>query len=70
VLFRSLGWEVRKGEGGLRVEHSGGVKGVVAYCLRLIDEDVVVALCCSYEPKDHPARFADRLARLAAKSKG
>jgi CubicO group peptidase (beta-lactamase class C family) len=66
----ALGWEVKKGEGGLRVEHSGGVKGVVAYCLRLIDEDVVVALCCSYAPKDHPARFADRLARLAAKSKG
>jgi len=63
----ALGWEVRKTNDGLRVEHSGGVLGVVTYYLRLIDEDVVVAIACSYRPKAHPGQLAERLAQLARK---
>jgi CubicO group peptidase (beta-lactamase class C family) len=61
----ALGWEVRKSADGQCVQHSGGVFGVVTYYLRLLDEDVVVALTCSYTPKEHPARIADKLVRIA-----
>ncbi len=61
----ALGWEVRKSDLGDRVEHSGGVLGVVTYYLRLLEKDVVVAIACSYSPKDHPGTLAEGLARKA-----
>jgi CubicO group peptidase (beta-lactamase class C family) len=64
----ALGWEVRKAADGLRVEHSGGVLGVVTYYLRHLDEDAVVAIACSYRPKDHPAQLAERLLRIATRA--
>lgn len=61
----ALGWTVRKSRDGVRVEHSGGVLGVVTNYLRLLDEDIVVALACSYQPKDHPSRLAEELVAIA-----
>jgi len=63
----ALGWQVRKVAGGTRVEHSGGVLGVVTYYLRHLERDYVVAMACSYEPKTHPAEIAERLIRIVAK---
>jgi CubicO group peptidase (beta-lactamase class C family) len=60
----ALGWRVQK-DGGLVVEHGGGVRGVVTHYLRRADDDVVVALACNYEPKANPQQFAVELARLA-----
>ena len=65
----ALGWEVRNVRGSRRAEHSGGVQGVVAYCLRDLDRDFVVALICSYSPKDHPSVLADALAKLVEGAK-
>ncbi len=57
----ALGWFVKKTPGGLRVEHTGGVLGVVTWYVRLLDEDIVVAFACSFAPKDSPARLAEDL---------
>jgi CubicO group peptidase (beta-lactamase class C family) len=61
----ALGWEVVKGSDGRVASHSGGVRGVVAYVTRGIDEDFIVALVCSYEPKTHPATLARELLAIA-----
>jgi CubicO group peptidase (beta-lactamase class C family) len=63
----ALGWFVSKIAGGTRVEHGGGVEGVVTQYIRLLDEDIVVALACSYEPREHPQRLAEELIRIARK---
>jgi len=60
----ALGWKVKKVGAGVRVEHGGGVLGVATHYLRHLDQDYVVALACSYEPKTHPEEIADRLARI------
>lgn len=60
----ALGWEVRKAPGGIRVEHSGGVLGVVTYYMRHLEEDYVIALACSYRPPTHPAQTCERLAQI------
>jgi hypothetical protein len=53
--------------GGLTVEHSGGVRGVVTWYLRRIDDEVVVAIACSYTPKGNLQQLAHDLGRIAAK---
>lgn len=60
----ALGWEVKKGPGGTRVEHSGGVLGVVTFYQRHLEEDYVISLACSYRPPTHPSRICDRLAQI------
>jgi len=65
----ALGWEVKKVKGGTRVEHSGGVQGVVTWYLRHLDLDYVVALACSCEPKTHPSQIAEKLAKIVADAK-
>jgi len=65
----ALGWKVRKVGGGVRVEHGGGVRGVATHYLRHLDQDYVVALACSYEPKTHPEEIADRLARIVERQR-
>jgi len=57
----SLGWFMLKSPGGMRAEHGGGVKGVVTQYVRELDEDIVVALACSYQPKAHPQQLAEAL---------
>ncbi len=61
-----LGWFVR---GGSRVEHGGSVRGVVTQYVRLLDDDIVVALVFSYEPKENPQQLAEALIKLARKSR-
>ncbi|HYC76923.1 MAG TPA: serine hydrolase domain-containing protein [Planctomycetota bacterium] len=65
----ALGWNVRRTSDGVRAEHGGGVRGVVTHYLRLLDQDVVVALALSFapDPSQHPQRTADALARIALK---
>lgn len=65
----ALGWFVRKTPGGLRVEHGGGVQGVATHYVRLLEEDLVVALACSYEPKEHLQRLAETLIAIALRAK-
>jgi CubicO group peptidase (beta-lactamase class C family) len=65
----ALGWKVKKVGAGVRVEHGGGVLGVATHYLRHLDQDYVVALACSYEPKTHPEEIADRLARIVERQK-
>jgi CubicO group peptidase (beta-lactamase class C family) len=65
----ALGWNVKKVDGGVRVEHGGGVFGVVTYYLRHLERDFMVALACSYEPKSHPSEIAETLARIVDKAK-
>lgn len=64
----ALGWKVKKVKGGTRVEHSGGVQGVVTWYIRHLDLDYVVALACSYEPKTHPSQIAEKLAKIVVDS--
>lgn len=54
----ALGWFV-VGRG--RVEHAGGVEGVLANYVRLLDEDVVVAVVLSYEPEGDFRRLTEDL---------
>lgn len=62
----ALGWEVRNGPGGKCAEHSGHTGDVFTYYLRLLDEPLVVAVACSYEPKTtHVQATAHELARIA-----
>lgn len=65
----ALGWFVNETPRGARVEHSGGVKGVVVDYVRLLDEDIVVAIACSYEPKENPNNLADALIEIARRAK-
>jgi CubicO group peptidase (beta-lactamase class C family) len=60
----ALGWMIRN-EGGMRVEHSGSVRGIVTFYMRMLDDDVVVAIACSGAPKSHPQALADALAAKA-----
>lgn len=65
----ALGWFVSKTSGGLRVDHGGGVLGVTTHYVRLIDEDIVVAIACSYEPKENPQNLANALIEIARRAK-
>src|SRR5262245_24790183 len=60
----ALGWEVH----GKRVEHSGGVLGVVTYYLRDLERDSVVALAFSHRPKTDPGQLASQLAKIVESS--
>ncbi len=59
----ALGWTVREGRGGKRVEHSGGVLGVATIYLRHLDEDWVIAIAMSYATKAGPYVLAEQLVR-------
>jgi CubicO group peptidase (beta-lactamase class C family) len=59
----ALGWLVSPD--GARVEHGGAVEGVQTYVVRLLAEDLLVALACSGEPKGHPQILAEALLRVA-----
>lgn len=63
----ALGWRVKKVGGGIRVEHSGGVEGVVTWYTRHLDRDWMVALALTYTPKTDPGEVAERLARVVEK---
>lgn len=63
----ALGWTVRRLPAGECAYHSGGVLGVVTMYYRLLEQDVVVALACNYEPKASPAQLAEQLLTRAAK---
>lgn len=63
----ALGWQVRRLPAGECAFHSGGVLGVVTMYYRLLDENVVVALACNYEPKANPGQLAEQLLTRAAK---
>jgi CubicO group peptidase (beta-lactamase class C family) len=61
----ALGWEISATEAGKAAAHSGGVRGVVAYVIRGIEEDWCVAIVCNYQPKEHPATVARELLKIA-----
>lgn len=63
----ALGWFVRQSRHGRRVDHSGGVLGVITQYFRLLDQDVVVALACNFTPKGDPAVLAEQLVDAASK---
>lgn len=63
----ALGWTRKRLPAGECVFHSGGVKGVVTMYYRLLEENVVVALACNYEPKANPGELAESLLSRAAK---
>jgi CubicO group peptidase (beta-lactamase class C family) len=63
----ALGWTVRRLPAGDCAYHSGGVLGVVTMYYRLLEQPVVVALACNYEPKANPAQLAEQLLARAAK---
>jgi len=65
----ALGWFVKRDAGALEYSHSGHTGKVITYYLRWPEEDVVVALAYSYEPKEHPERTARELARRAKSAK-
>ena len=65
----ALGWFVRRTGTGLRVSHGGGVKGIVVHYVRLLDENIVVAVVCSYSPKEHPQRLAESLISIARRAR-
>jgi CubicO group peptidase (beta-lactamase class C family) len=66
----ALGQEIRRSPVGECAFHSGGVLGVVAMYYRLLDEDVVVALVCNFEPKGRVDQLAEELMVAAARGKG
>jgi CubicO group peptidase (beta-lactamase class C family) len=61
----ALGWFIEKKFGDLRYQHGGAVGKTVAYYLRIIDDDIVVALAHSERPPTHPETTAAALARIA-----
>jgi CubicO group peptidase (beta-lactamase class C family) len=63
----ALGWTVKDSKHGRRAEHGGGVLGVVTQYFRLLDADVVLALACNFEPKEHPQVLAEKLIGAAMK---
>lgn len=65
----ALGWNVSKDSGTLEYSHTGHTGQVVTVYLRWPEEDVVVAVAWSYDPKSDVEGKARELARVAKKHK-
>jgi CubicO group peptidase (beta-lactamase class C family) len=65
----ALGWEVRNENGRTRYQHSGHTGKLVTYYLRILEDEIVVAIACNGEPSVHVAVLASNLAAIARTGK-
>ncbi|MCI0651741.1 MAG: beta-lactamase family protein [Planctomycetes bacterium] len=61
----ALGWTVREMRGDTYISHTGAVGATVTAYLRLLKEDVVIALALNYVPATHPEQIAGKLLELS-----
>lgn len=65
----ALGWKVSKDAGELEYSHTGRTGDVITVYLRWPEEDVVVAIAWSYDPKTNIEQQARELATIAKNAK-